>query len=212
MEPSHPSSWKFLGSEVLNKSNKELAIKSSHEAVIDGVPLRMDRYAYFRAGDTFFVLSVRINNVGDRPIGFYYVYGDEPWVGDFGSSKGNVGWVDGKLIKTVQYVDAGKYSYAGYFDYGNDLVSPEHDFTKTANFIEWSSKDKPLVYFSNSPMDSPKGSGEGAPLGSDERYIGIQWGPKVLKPGESVHYVLAIGMAGNDPKTGFPVKPKVVFK
>jgi hypothetical protein len=30
----------------------------------------------------------------------------------------------------------------------------------------------------------------------------------MLKPGESFSFAIAVGMAGKDPKTGFPVKPK----
>ena len=35
------------------------------------------------------------------------------------------------------------------------------------------------------------------------------WGQQVLQPEDSKIYTLAIGMAGHDPKTGFPVKPYI---
>jgi len=205
----YPSSWKFLGSRILNQSSQSLALESTHEVVVHGVPLRVTRYAYFRAGDTYFLLSIFVKNIGKEDANIIYLYGDDPWLGNFGSSKGNVGWVKDKLIKHVGWVDTDKYSFAGYYDYGNDAVSPDHNFTNIANFIEWFGSNKPRVFFSNSEEEYPENTNTAEPLYSNERFINLVWGPKILKPGKSEHYVLAIGMAGNDPKTGFPVKPEV---
>jgi len=203
-----PSSWEFLGSRVLNQSDKALAIQSSHKAVVDGVPLRVDRFAYFRAGRTFLVLSIRVTNTGKAPVSFYYVYGDEPWLGEYGTSKGNVGWVKDRLVKTVQWVDSAKFDHAGFFDYGNDLAGEGHDYTYCADFIQWLGDTKPAVYFSNGPSEYPNPGNKGEPLKSDTRFIGLQWGPDHLAPGKSVTYSLAVGMAMLDPKNGMPVKPE----
>lgn len=203
-----PAHWLFLGSKILNYSDKALAIKSSHEALVDGVPLRIDRYAYFKAGDKFFILSIIIKNTGNAPVSFYYAYGDEPWLGDYGSSKGNVGWVDGHIVSTVQYVDTSRFGHAGFFDYGNTAVGEGHNYTRKANFIKWVGGKTPLVYFSNRETEFPDKGNEGEPLGSDTRFIGLQWGPQALLPGEKVRYALVIGMADQD-KNGFPVIPDI---
>jgi len=208
-QPCFPSSWKFLGSSILNEGNRKLAIRSSHEAMVDGVPLRVDRYAYFRAGKTFFKLSIWIKNTGDRPVSIYYVYGDEPWLGDYGTSAGNVGWVKDGVVRNVSAVDTDKYTFAGMFDFGNELIGEKHNYTGVADFLEWLGNDKPFVYFSNSPTEYVVKGTIGPPLNGESRYIGLQWGPKTLAPGEKVNYMMAIGMAGSDPKTGFPVKPDV---
>jgi hypothetical protein len=47
------------------------------------------------------------------------------------------------------------------------------------------------------------------PLSSNTRFIGLQWGPRTLQPDQSEKYTMAIGMAGRDSITGFPVKPPV---
>jgi hypothetical protein len=205
-----PFGWKFLGSRVLHQSSRSLALESSHEAVVDGLPLRVDRYAYFRAGETYFLLSIWIKNIGKTPATYCYIYGDEPWLGDFGTSKGNVGWVSDRLVNYAEFIDPDKYSFAGYFDFGNDAVSPNHDFTMTADFLEWLGDFKPdLVYFSNGPTEYPKRDGPKVPLASDSRYIGLQWGPHTLKPGESHNIRLAVGMASYNPKTGSLAKPEI---
>ena len=70
-------------------------------------------------------------------------YGDEPWIGDFGSSAGDVGWMGKELIKTEREIDTDKNTYFGMFDYGNDLAGEMHNFTGIANFIEWPKSDRP---------------------------------------------------------------------
>ena len=211
-QKNNPSEWKYLGSKVLNAGRRELAIRSSHQVLIDGTPLRIDRYAHFRAGDTYFILSVRITNVGRNVASYYYCYGDDPWVGDFGTSAGNVGWVKDGIINFEQPVDSYKYDFAGMCDYGNSVLGKGHYYTMTANFIEWLGGNRPeLVYFSNAPGVFHFDEKTKIPLSSGERFIGLQWGPHGLKPGESESYNLAIGMAGHDPETGMPVKPEIIL-
>lgn len=209
MTSIYPSQWIFIGSRVLNASDKELTLCSSHTVSVDNVPLRIDRIADFKAGERFFTLSFRVTNVGTEPSYYFYLYGDEPWLGNYGTSGGNVGWVKDRLIQHVGAVDTRKYAYAGLFDYGNEAIGEGHNFTMTANFLEWKSPKAPMVYFSNSTDDffAPVASGN-TPLSGNARFIGVQWGPSFLPPGVSDSYTLAIGMAGRDPKTGLPVKPE----
>jgi len=212
LETVFPSAWKFLGSRVLHHNNEDLILESDHEVVIDGVPLRMKRIAYFRAGDPYFFLSIRISNVGNRPTTYYYLYGDEPWLGNYGTSGGNVGWAADGLYQYTGRLNTKKLHYAGLFDFGNDAIGERHDYTLTANFIAWFGDVEPSVYFSNGPYDFPQINGKRVPLSSNTRFIGIQWGPRAIQPGQTEEYTLAIGMVGHDPKTGFPVMPEIDLK
>jgi len=208
-----PSSWKFLGSKVLYHDDKTLVLNSSHEVEADGVPLSVERYAYFRAGDTYFVLSINIMNTGDRETSFYYCYGDDPWLGDFGSSKGNVGWVEDGIVKYVQYVDQSRYGFAGFYDRGNPAINEKGAFTGVSNFLQWLGDDEPTVYFSNAPDDFPEKNPANTPLGSNARFIGLQWGPLTLKPGQTENITLAVGMGekvpGPEMLKRVPVKPEI---
>jgi len=211
---AYPSAWKFLGSRVLEANENKLIIKSSHEVLLDGVPIHIDRYAFFNAGETFFVLAVVIRNDGPVETGYQYVYGDEPWVGDYGSSLGNVGWVKDKLYYYEGSVDPKKYSFAGLWDVGNPAVPAERRpgvvFTGMANFIEWLGDIKPdLVYFSNTIGDYAEESKK-VPLSSEtNRVIFLQWDTRSIKPNEKQTILLGLGMAGFDPITSYPVKPVV---
>jgi len=208
LEPIYPHAWKYLGSKVLQGNAGNLIIQSRHEVVVDNVPLSIDRYAYFRAGETYFLLSVQIKNIGTIPVTFDYVYGDDPWLGDFGTSAGNVGWAADGLYYYAGGLNAKKIHYAGYFDYGNDVIGEGHKFSGIANFIEWFGVEPSFVYFSNGPLDIPPLSGELIPLNSNARFIGINWSNQI-QPNQTKIYTLAIGMAGRDPKTGFPKKPGI---
>jgi hypothetical protein len=209
LEPIYPSMWKYLGSKVVHSSEREILIQSAHIVEVEHIPLKIERFAHFKAGETFFTLSFRVTNIGNKPVEYDYLYGDEPWLGNYGSSAGNIGWVKDRLINHVGPVDTAKYRYAGMFDFGNDAINEGHDFSGTANFIEWMSGVEAKVYFSNGPLQKHDAVKDGVePLQGNERYIGIQWQAPPLAPGKSDTYFLAIGMAGRDPKTGFPVKPK----
>lgn len=206
-----PSTWEFLSSKVLFSDSKKLIIRSSHRLPFGATTLRIDRYALFRAGEDYFILLMKITNIGQNPTYYFYVYGDEPWVGQFGSSGGNVGWAKGKLFYYEEALDPLRYSYAGMYDIGNPVIMGEKNgFSGVANFIEWIGDNKPnLVYFSNQEGHFAEGK-ERVPLYSkDNRVIFLQWGPRPIAPQGRDFMILAIGLAGNDPKTGLPFKPSV---
>ena len=207
---SEPAKWKFISSKVLNESGNTVVVSSSHLAELDSMPLRVDRYVYLNAGDTYFTITIKITNLGTRPAGFIYLYGDEPWVGNYGSSLGDVGWVKDRLINYEMSIDSSKYSYAGFFHYGNSAIDEGHDFTLKANFIEWFGLNRPEVYFANAEGQLQDSSGQSKiPLSSNARFIGLEWSCPYLMPQQSVSYTLAIGMAGYDPIKKLPVKPAI---
>jgi len=209
-EVTEPTGWRFLGSRVVEEGQDRVVIWSGHEMVLDGVPLRMDRRIYYRAGDPYFVLAVSLLNAGSRDLSYFYIYGDEPWVGGYGSSAGDVGWVRDRLFFFEGIVDPEKYGYAGIYDYGNPVIGEGHGFTRIANFVEWAGPSRPdLVYFTNDDTRFPEDAAR-IPLSSVvNRLLVMQWGPRLLKVGQRATYVMAFGMAlpaaGDSP----PVKPAV---
>ncbi len=208
-KPIYPHDWKYLGSRILHEGKEDLILESTHRVTIDGVPLLMERHAFFKAGVTYFLLSVKITNIGSSPVAYNYLYGDDPWLGDFGTSAGNVGWAADGVYLYAGGLDTKKIHYAGYFDYGNDAIGEGHNFTGIANFIEWFGVEPSLVYFSNGPYDTLPANNELLPLQSNARFIGLTWFNQTLQRGQTKIYTLAIGMAGRDSKTGFPKKPDI---
>jgi hypothetical protein len=205
-----PYRWKFEDSEVLKANDKELVITSSHKIINSDITLKMDRYAFFKAGDTHFVLVVKITNIGRTTARYTYVYGDEPWIGNYGSSAGDVGWVEDRIMNRQEEIDLNKYNYAGMFDYGNDLLQEGHGFSRTASFIEWLGDEKPeSVFFSN--INGNINDGQNSPLSGNTRFIGLQWRKHALRSEQSDTYIMAIGMAGINARNDLPIKPVVNF-
>ncbi len=181
---TYPGSWRFLGSRVLIHDRDRIVLESSHEIPLKGGDLRMDRFAYFRAGKPWFKLGIRIVNAGDAPVRFSYAYGDEPWVGEFGDASGNIGWIRGAVLRTEATIDPRENRWAGILD----------ERSHVANFIAWIGDELPdRVYFSNEA-----GSAElkpGRPLASNEVFIGLEWLRRELQPGAGTSILLAVGLA-----------------
>jgi len=113
------------------------------------------------------------------------------------------------MILTEREIDTQQHNYIGMFDYGNELAGEDHRFTGMANFVEWNRDERPdkayISNFSGGVINPDKI----VPLAnSTNRFVGLQYGPFMLKPGESFSFTIAVGMAEHDPKTGFPIKPK----
>jgi hypothetical protein len=195
---SFPGGWRFLGSRVLIEDPQRVVLESSHDIDVGrGDTLRMDRFAYFRAGKPWFKLGIRIANAGERPVVFTYVYGDEPWVGEFGSAQGNVGWVNGQVVRTEAIVDPREHRWAGIID----------EKSRTANFISWMGDGLPdRVFFGNGAGSIDLRPGQ--PLSSNEVFIGLEWEERTLQPGDHLSILLTIGRAEYPAEADVPLLPE----
>jgi hypothetical protein len=203
-----PSMWRFLGSRIVSQSDQHLVLTSDHEVEVDGVLLRMERRVEMTAGMPDLKLTVRIANPGKGVGRYYYYYGDEPWLGDFGNARGDIGWVDGRMIEYEEIIDPKKVSFAGMADFGSSVLGEGHDFGRAANFIAWLGPDKPdIVFFANQYDGFAHDPLARVPLQGEGRSIGMYWGPRTLTPGQHQLFTLAIGMAEQDPATGRPHLP-----
>jgi hypothetical protein len=191
-----PGKWRFLGSRVLQRGPERVVLESDHELALSGGLLRVDRFATFVAGEPFFRLVIRLQNLGPGPVALTYLYGDEPWLGHFGSADGNIGWLANALVRTAGRFDTAT-GYAGIFD----------EKTGLSNFLAWSGEARPNVgYFSNHPGEFVDASRK-EPLASNEVFIGLEWTWLRLPPGTGKTIELAIGMGRIDPATGRPALP-----
>lgn len=206
-----PAAWRFLGSRVVSQSDEHLVLTSDHEVEVDGVLLQMQRRVEMTAGVPDLNLTVRISNSGNGVGRYYYYYGDEPWLGDFGSASGDIGWVDGRLIEYEETIDPKKVSSAGMADFGSSVLGEGHNYGHVANFISWLGPDKPdIVFFANQYDGFAHDPQVRVPLQGDGRSIGMYWGPRTLVPGQNQLFTLAIGMAEQNPATGMPQIPRTV--
>jgi hypothetical protein len=203
-----PQFWTYKGSRVLKQTESEVLLESEHEALINDSKIFMKRYVLFRADDDYFTLRVQFTNASPRPLTYGFAIGDEPWVGKFGASRGDVGWNSDGLVKHESFLPVNKYDYAGYWDVGNPAIDEKgSDFTGYANFVKWFSPAPSYAFFSN---DLDECCGDMKPLANPvDRVINIVWLDQLLMPGESRDHVMVFGMANVDRDLGRPVVPEV---
>ena len=196
----YPGQWKFGGSRLLVDAPDRVVIQSEHELDLGADHLRMERYAYFKAGRPFFRLGINIVNLGERSVKLSYAYGDEPWVGEFGSSAGNLGWTERGLVPVVAGIGTREEHWAGIVDTDSGI----------ANFMSWAGATPPdVVYFGNHP-GTPRPEEVGAPLTSNEVFIGAEWRDRTIEPGETFGLRLVIGLAALR-RDGAPTLPDGVL-
>jgi hypothetical protein len=179
----YPGAWRYLGGRVLIQDSDRIVLESSHAVPLAAGTLRVDRYAYFRAGLPWFKLGMRFTNAGEQPVRFAYAYGDEPWVGHFGSAAGNVGWLRDGIVRVEGPVPRDG-RFAGIFD----------EQSRLAAFAAWAADTAPdRAYFANQPGSRFRRLGQ--PLASNEVFVGLEWLDVALRPGESRSILLTLGMA-----------------
>jgi hypothetical protein len=191
-----PSRWQFLGSRVRVRTPRLLELESQHELALAGGLLRIERLATFVAGEPFFRLTIRLQNLGPGAVRYTYLYGDEPWVGHFGSAEGNIGWRPGELLRFEGGIEPAAGA-AGILDEKSGI----------ANFIAWGGEEPPgFVYISNQggQVANPR---RRVPLTSNEVFVGLEWIGRSLEPGQGRTMRLVIGMAQHDPSSGLPAAP-----
>jgi len=184
-----PHTWKYLSGRVVKTSSQEVIVESVHEVSLQGIPLRITRRLDMKAQDDFATLFMRVANQGDRQILYDYAYGDEPWVGQFGTSAGDVGWYEHGLVTREAHLTPRPADLIGFVDRGNSYAGETQDYSGYANFIQWLRPIPTEVYFSNSFYSV------GARLldSKDNRLLNIVWKNQYLGPGESKNYVLRVG-------------------
>ncbi|NJD91922.1 MAG: hypothetical protein FIA91_10475 [Geobacter sp.] len=206
-----PSKWKFLGSRVEKRTDSNVIITSSHLFAINDVPLKIDRKMSFAAGEPYLNLDIKVTNTGTAPVSFIYLYGDEPWVGYYGTSLGDVGWTADGIVEHETFIDTKTHSFIGMADLGNRLIGERPVYTNLADFIEWPQEARPdKAYFVNDQAKMPQ-KGAKVPLESNERFLGLEW-LRTLQPAEATTIRLAIGMAPYNPASGTPQKPATTWK
>lgn len=203
-----PHRWQFLGSRTLIADDDKLVIASRHLIDIDQTQLRMDRFIYAAAGNPYLSLGIALTNTGTHPVRYDYLYADEPWLGDYDTSAGDIGWVEGGLVYTEGFVDPQRHYYAGITDRGNPMLGEQGPFTGIANFIAWADGTRPdIVYFANDYRGFNHPPERLVPLAGNARSIGLAWNARLIRPGETHRIFLRLGIAAVNPHTKLPTVP-----
>jgi hypothetical protein len=191
----YPSDWRLVRSAVVSSTPEQVVLESEHRYSEGSVTLGMLRRARFRAGQPVFRLEVAVVNLGDEPVTFTYGYGDEPWVGRYGTAAGNIGWLREGPVGIAGLFDPHEERWAGIYDRKSGV----------ANLIAWPGDAPDVAYFGNH-AGTPRAAEVGAPLASNEVYVGLEWRHRTIGPGRSQVVQLDLGLASVLPN-GRPAHP-----
>ncbi len=164
---------------------------------------RVTKVATTRAGAAWWIVATRITNRCDRPVRFDFFTGDDPWLGLYRSSDGDVGWAAGAglLEREAEIVP---FTSGGVYDLGNRALGQAPDaFSNQAMFFEVDPAI-PLpdhAFLANRFAHSAKELDPKHVLTNRAMIaLNLGWTGRTLAPGKGLTVALAMGLA----RTGEP--------
>ena len=201
----------YVRGAVLSASDKSIVL----EAVNEGGCYLVKRRVKWVKGDRFLFFSTIVENTCTEPAVFEYWLGEDPWIGAYKSSEGDVGWAalyekkvkKELIVRSETRLDGGGFACGGLYDLGNVKAGDmEGDFSNVANFISLSpmTKKPAAVYFANRFAHRKDEISEGKAL--DRKTLtamNMGWTRIVLTEGRAFRAGWAAGIA----ETAAPPKP-----
>ncbi len=183
---------RYLGGRVLHDSPDGLLLRAENAAM----PFHLARWLQLLPDGTL-LTRLRISNVSEASIQFSFWEGEDPWVGDYGSSEGDVGWFAGALIRQEASLGASPGACLGMADLG-DQPRAADPWPLAASFLcldPLSPKPDQLI-FANGFAHGPDEVSDNTPL-SDQSptAFNLGWTHMELAPGASWELRWAMGVA-----------------
>ncbi len=185
----------YVQGRVIEASSDRVVLQTQNE----GGCYRITKVAYSRSGVPWWIIATRIVNRCDHPVHFDFWTGEDPWIGQYRSADGDVGWYAGGLVRGEAEVVPSAFRAGGLYDLGNEqLGQKEGTFSNVANFIEVDPA-VPLVkriLFANRFAHSRSEIKLDKPL--DNKSIiafNLGWVDETLAPGHGLTLAVAMGIA-----------------
>ena len=199
----------YLGGKILVDNGKEVVLKSSNGAGC----YHVSKVAYTRAESPYWIIATRIDNTCSHPLHFDFFSGDDPWLGLYKTSDGDVGWTPEGLVQNETHFGLGMFSGGGIYDLGNaGLGQSTADFTNQANFIRIDPAS-PLPnknFFANAFAHDVSEIDPSRPLDNKTMTaLNMGWTDRRLSPGEGFTIAMALGRADTGPPGTIPAMPAV---
>jgi len=193
----------YVSGRVLEATRDRVALLSVNR----GGCYEVRKIAATWAPARFWILATRITNRCARPVHFDFFSGDDPWIGTYKSSDGDVGWTPHGFVRNEQRFEAGDFTAGGLVDLGNEeLGQKEGAFSNQADFI---AVDPTLPLpneadFANRFAHDISEVDPKRPLDNTTMTaLNLGWLRRQLEPGQSMDFAFALGLAvtGDEPST-----------
>lgn len=188
----------YIRGRILDKGPVQIVLQSENS----GGCYRVIKVAYSRLNARWWILATRIINNCSHDIKFDFYSGDDPWLGTYRSSDGDVGWTPAGIIRTETLFGIGQFTEGGLYDLGNQaLGQKEGSFSNQANFFKLDPATilPDQAIFANSFAHSVKDIDPNRVL--DNRTmtaLNLGWTGQQLKPGKGLTLAWAMGLAETD--------------
>jgi len=121
----------YQGGEVLESGPERVVLRSENT----GGCYRVTKVASTRRDARWWIVATRVENRCEHPVRFDFFTGDDPWLGTYRSSDGDIGWTP--LVTLTREAAIIPFTSGGIYDLGNEALGQEAaPFSNQANFFE----------------------------------------------------------------------------
>lgn len=201
----------YVGGAVLadGRDGGDVVLRSVNRADC----FEVTRHLLWPRGAAYVVISSRVRNVCPQALTFSLWTGEDPWIGTYRSSDGDVGWHAGGLVRTERALDGRAFRWGGMIDLGNELLGQSAaPFSNAADFLLPDPALPPpdRAFFANRFAHEAGDVDPARPL--DNRSLtafNLGWVGRRLAPGEAAVFRYALGHARSGPPGSVPGVPDI---
>ncbi len=183
----------YVGGRILEQDDDHVVLASENA----GGCYRVFKVAVAEAERRYWTIATRIQNRCERPVRFDLWTGDDPWIGNYASSEGDVGWTPAGLVPNERVFGIGRFTAGGFYDLGA-AGEKRGSFSNQANFF---ALDPALALpdfaaFANRFAHAAKDVDARRPLDNQTMTaLNLGWRARTLAPGASMDMAMALGLA-----------------
>jgi hypothetical protein len=199
----------YKGGKILINDGHQLALASENA----GGCYRVHKTVYTQEGWDAWVIATKVTNICDHPARFHFHSGDDPWLGLYSSSDGDVGYAQDHIVRKEEFFVAGRLTAGGLYDLGNsELGQTDQGFSNQANFFALDPA-LPLPDFTAIANRFAHTAAEvhpDKPLDNKSMTaLNMGWRDRVLASGESFTMAVALGLARTGAPGSLPTVPSL---
>ncbi|MDY0004759.1 MAG: hypothetical protein RBU30_25910 [Polyangia bacterium] len=198
----------FVRGRVLEAGPERVVLQSENA----GGCYRVTKVATTRAGAPWWILATRVTNRCARPLRFHLFSGDDPWIGTYKSSEGDVGWTPDGLVRHERALGAGQFTVGGMYDLGNEASGERQGaFSNQANFVRLdpAAPLPDVAFFANSFAHKAADIDQRRVLDHKTlTALNLGWTDRRLEKGEGLTIAFALGLAETGTPGGVPRAPE----
>lgn len=206
----------YLRGRVLEKGDQRITLQSENA----GGCYRVLKLATTRAQSRFWIIATRVINRCPKPVNFDFFSGDDPWLGLYKSSDGDVGWTAAgplhrqtAIVRRERVLHRGEFSGGGIYDLGNHAAGQQEGaFSGMANFValDPALPLPDLAIFANRFAHSEAEVDPRRPLSNKTlTALNLGWLNRRLAPGDGLTFAVALGLAQTARGTQLPTVPLI---